>query len=108
MDIKQYCKLIVDMKLNGRKFSSYVGSKWFITKFIILIMSVFMVLHKLWQVNIGGYVLIGYLSGMMIATVRFFIVSNRMWEFQKEVIDWGKVEKISRGGEGVAEEAKID
>lgn len=87
----------MDMKLdiNGRQFSSYVGKKWFISKILIFFVSIFMVLNEFWPVNIVGYFLFGYLFAMVITSIRFFIMSNKMWEFQKEVIDWEKVKNIS-------------
>ena len=94
MDSKGYCKLLTNFKLNGPKFNSYMGTKWFISKFIIVFVSVVMVLRKDKVVNIGGYVLFGYFLGMVLANIRSFVVSKRMWEIQKEFLDWEKIEEV--------------
>ena len=94
MDNKRYCKLIMNMKSNGCKFSTYMGTKWFILKAAILFVGVLMVLNEDKFVNIAGYILFGYLLGMVSANIRSFILSKKMWEFQKEVLDWEKVEKV--------------
>jgi len=94
MDSKGYCKLLTNFKLNGLKFNSFVGTKWFISKFIILFVGVVMVLSKDKVLNIGGYVLSGYFLGMVLANIRSFVISKRMWELQKEFLDWEKIEEV--------------
>lgn len=94
MDNKKYCKLIMNMKSNGCKFGSYMGTKWFILKVAILFVGVLMVLNEDKSVNIVGYILLGYLLGRVSANIRSFILSKKTWEFQKEVLDWEKVEKV--------------
>ena len=94
MDNKKYCKLIMNMKSSGCKFSSYMGTEWFILKVAILFVGVLMVLNEDKFVNIVGYILLGYLLGMVSENIRSFILSKKMWEFQKEVHDWEKVEKV--------------
>jgi len=94
MDSKGYCKLMTNFKLNGLKFSSYMGTKWFISKFIILFVGVLMILSEDKIVNIVGYILFGYFLGMVLANVRNFILSKKRWDLQKEFFDWGKIEEV--------------
>ena len=94
MDSKGYCKLLTNFKLNGFKLSSYMGTKWFISKFIILFAGVFMVLNEDKIVNIVGYILFGYFLGMLLANIRSFILSKNRWELQNKFLDWKKIEEV--------------
>jgi hypothetical protein len=71
-----------------------MGTKWFISKFIVLFVGVVMVLSKDKAKNIGGYVLFGYFLGMVLANIRSFVISKRMWKIQKEFLDWEKIEEV--------------
>ena len=93
MDKKKYCNLMMNMKSNGCKFGSYMGTRWFMVKAAILFVGVFMVLNDDRVVSVVGYILLGYLLGVVSANIRSFILSKKMWQFQKEVLDWEKIEK---------------
>jgi len=71
-----------------------MGTKWFISKFIILFAGMLMVLSKDKIVNITGYILFGYFFGMVLANVRTFFLSKKRWDLQKEFLDWGKIEEV--------------
>ena len=88
MDSKEYCKLMINFKLNGIRVSSYMGTKWFVLKFIILFASVWMVLHEDKIANIAGYILFGYFLGMVLANIRSLILSKNRWELHKKFLDW--------------------
>ena len=94
MDSKEYCKLLTNYKLNGLGFSSYLGTKWFISKFIILFIGLLMVLNKDRIINIVGYILFGYFLGMVLANIRNFILSKNRWELQKKFLDWEKIGEV--------------
>ena len=94
MDSKGYCKLLTNFKLNGIRFSSYMGIRWLVSKFIILFAGLLMILNEDKIANIVGYILLGYFLGAVIANIRTFIASKSRWELQKEFLDWEKIESF--------------
>ena len=94
MDIEKYCALLVHFKNNGISFSSYMGVRWLISKVVILTVGILMAISKERAANMAGYILLGYLLGVVSANIRSFVISKKTWIFQKEVIDWGKIEGI--------------
>ncbi|HEG43210.1 MAG TPA: hypothetical protein ENH94_04080 [Phycisphaerales bacterium] len=94
MDVKGYCKLLMDLKSGDFGFWTYMGKRWFIFKLLILVGAGFMIFDEDGYINICGYFLLGYLLGVVPAGIRSFIASKKMWQFQKEFLDWEKVEKV--------------
>ena len=94
MDSRAYCRLMMNFKSNGPKFSTFMGTKWVVSKFIILLVGGLMVFNEDKTANIIGYILFGYFLGLVLANIRVFILSKNKWELQKEFIDWGKIEEV--------------
>ena len=72
-----------------------MGIQWFISKALIAFVSIYMVYQQDNHLRLIGCVLLGYLLGVIGVNIRSFIIAKSKWEFQKEVIDWNKVEKTA-------------
>lgn len=80
------------MKFKNKRvsFGSYMGYRWFISKALIAAAALFLLFQKNDAYRIAGFVLFGYLIGVIGANVRSYIVARKV---QKEVIDRNKVEE---------------
>jgi len=96
MDMKKHCGLLMKFKNDGMKISTYMGRRWFVLKVILIIATVLMLWTNKAATRIVGFILVGYLLGVIVANVRSYLVVKKKWELQKELIDWDKVEEIAK------------
>lgn len=97
MDAKRHCELLMVFKNKGFGLSSYMGIRWFILKVVLIILVSAMMLSEDRVLQIAGFIIAGYLIGIIGASLRSYIVAKRNWAFQKELIDWDKVEAKLKG-----------
>ena len=99
MSMKKFCKQLMQFKEHGIKFNSYMGSRWFVSKVIIAIAALLMIFQQNEASRIFGFVLLGYLIGVVSVNIRSYIFAKGRWELQREVIDWKKVEECLEANE---------
>jgi adenine/guanine phosphoribosyltransferase-like PRPP-binding protein len=93
MITKEHCEQLMKFKNEGVRFSSYMGIRWFVAKGILVILALIMLLNEEQVVRIVGFIVSGYLLGVIAANIRSYVVVKKNWEIQSELIDWHKVEE---------------
>ncbi len=90
---EQYFKELTNFKNNGITIRSYFGQRWFIMKILIIIVGIYLLFSKDTATKTIGGMLLGYILGAVSTSIRNFLVTRKYWNFQKEVVDWEKVEE---------------
>jgi len=80
-------------KNEGIRFNSYMGIRWFVGKGMLVILALIVLQSKEQKVRTVGFIILGYLLGMIAANIRSFVVVKKGWKIQSELIDWHKVEE---------------
>jgi hypothetical protein len=96
MDWKTHCGLLMKLKNDGMKFSTYMGRRWFFSKGMLVVLVLVLLFQAEETFRIAGFIVIGYLLGVIVANVRSYLVVKKKWELQRELIDWDKVEEIAK------------
>ncbi len=96
MDWKTHCGLLMKLKSDDMKLSTYMGRRWFLSKGMLVVLALVLVFQAGERFRMAGFVVIGYLLGVIVANVRGYVVAKKKWELQRELIDWDKVEEISK------------
>ena len=94
MDAKTHCGLLMKFKNDGIQFSTYMGRRWFVSKGILVIVALVMLFRVEDTSRMAGFIVLGYLLGVIGANVRSYLAAKKKWEIQRELIDWDKVEEI--------------
>lgn len=93
MDVKKYCGLLMKFKNDGMKPSTFMGKRWYVSKVILVILALVLLFLEEKALRIAGFIVLGYILGVIVANVRSYLVVKKKWELQKELIDWDKVEE---------------
>ncbi|MHC4624877.1 MAG: hypothetical protein ACYS4W_13350 [Planctomycetota bacterium] len=99
MDAKTHCGLLMKFKNDGIQLSTYMGMRWFVLKGILAIAALVMLFRAGEASRIAGSVVLGYLLGVVLANVRSYLVAKKKWQFQRELIDWNKVQEYLEDNE---------
>lgn len=99
MDAKTHCRLLMKFKNDGIRVSTYMGRRWFVSKGILVIVALMMLFHGEETSRMAGFIVLGYLLGVVVANVRSYLVVKKKWELQRELIDWNKVREYLEGNE---------
>ena len=91
--VKNYCRLLLHFKESGPQLRLYMGRRWFASKIILIIAATCMLWVDEQVSRAVGFVLLGYLIGMVGTHVQNFLLVKGKWQLQKDFIDWKKVEK---------------
>ena len=105
MNIKTYCERMKEYRGNQGIFR-YLGTGYIVLKFIILGMGIYIITLKEDIFWVIGGLLIGYAIGVTIADIRRLILLKYTFQFQKEIIDWAKVDKIINGENSEQKDAR--
>ena len=97
--MKKHCELLMKFKKDGMQLGMYMGTRWFMSKALIVVVIFFLVIQQDEVCRIVGLVLVGYLFGVVGANVQGYIRSKAGWEIQREFIDWVKVEEHLKSDE---------
>lgn len=95
---KVLCKKLLVQRENGIRLMTYLGPKWIISKVILIIFTIILLLQNEPILRTATLLGAGYLTGMITANIRTFIVMKIAWPLHKELIDWQKVEQAGEGG----------
>jgi hypothetical protein len=90
MDLRNYCVKLKYYRDKGVRFNTFYGKPWFVSRLLGILVSVYFL-----NLNILGYFFMGFISGSVAIEVRTFIKTQRYWPFQKEIINWDKVEELA-------------
>lgn len=93
MDMKKHCGLLMKFKNDGMKLSTYMGRRWFVSKVILIILALVLLFLTEKTFRMAGFVVSGYIIGVIVANIQSYFVVKKRWELQKELIDWEKVEE---------------
>jgi lipoprotein signal peptidase len=93
MDVIKHCVLLMKLKNDGMKLSTYMGRRWFVSKVMLVILASVLLFLEEKALRITGFIVLGYILGVIVANVRSYLVVKKKWELQKEFIDWDKVEE---------------
>jgi hypothetical protein len=96
MDWKTHCGLLMKLKIDGMKLSTYMGRRWFLSKGMLVVVALVLLFQAGQTFRMGGFVVTGYSLGVIAANVRSYVVAKKKWELQRELIDWDKVEEIAK------------
>ncbi len=93
MDMKIHCGLLVKFKNDGMKLSIYMGRRWFVSKVMLIILALVLLLLTEKTFRMAGFIVLGYIIGVIVANFRSYFVVKKKWKLQKELIDWEKVKE---------------
>ncbi len=96
MDDKRYYGLLLKFRDEGIRFRSFMGRRWFAVKGLILVVSVAFVSIEDPVIQVVGLILLGFASGTIAVDVRSYVTTKRYWPYQKEVLNWDKIEAFSK------------
>jgi len=96
MDWKTHCGLLMKLKSDGMKLSTYMGRRWFLSKGMLVVLAFVLLFQPAETFRMAGYVITGYLLGVTVANVRSYVLAKKKWELQRELIDWDRVEEIAK------------
>ena len=92
MDRKKHSKLLMKFKNDGVRFSSFMGARWIVLKVLLIIVSLVMLSSEEIALQSAGFIVVGYLLGVIAHDTRRYFVTRKNWSFQKDIINWRKVE----------------
>ena len=93
MDVKKHCGLLTKFKNDGMKLSTYMGRRWFVSKVILIILALVLLFLTEKTFRMAGFIVLGYIIGVIVANLRTYFVVKKKWKLQKEFIDWEKVKE---------------
>ncbi len=93
MDVKKHCGLLMKFKNDGMKLSTYMGRRWFVSKVILIILALVLLFLTKNTFRMAGFIVSGYITGVIVANLRSYFVVKKKWKLQKELIDWEKVKE---------------
>ncbi|MHC4109933.1 MAG: hypothetical protein ACYSUY_02600 [Planctomycetota bacterium] len=91
MDMKKHCGLLTKFKNDGMKLSTYMGRRWFVSKMMLIILAMVLLFLTEKTFRIAGFIVLGYIIGVIVANFRSYFLVKKKWKLQKELIDWEKV-----------------
>jgi len=93
MDVKKHCGLLMKFKNDGMKLSTYMGRRWFVSKVMLIILALVLLFLTENTFRMAGFIVLGYIIGVIVANLRSYFVVKKKWKLQKELIDWEKVKE---------------
>ncbi len=94
MNIKKYCQKISEYKDKPMTIIQYFGARYVVIKILILAFATFIFYNYGALLGIFCGILVGYVIGIVMADIRRAFMTMRIFELQKQIIDWDKVAKI--------------
>ncbi len=96
MDDKRYYRLLLKFRDEGIRFRPFMGRRWFAVKGLVLVASVAFISIDDPITRGVGLVLLGFASGTIAVDVRSYVTTKRYWPCQREVLNWDKIEALSK------------
>ena len=76
----------------GPSPSSYLGSKWFFMKLVLVVLA-YSVFTGAEQSHYLGWLIAGYLVGTTSASMKTLLSLRRLWPIQEAITDWSIVDE---------------
>jgi hypothetical protein len=96
MDGKMYYGSLLKFRGGGVRFCSFVGRRWFCMMGLLLVFPAALVWMDEPVTRGLSLIMLGYALGAGARDVRSYFTSRRFWAWQKEVLNWEKIETLSK------------
>ncbi len=91
--------MLMNFKSYGVRFVTFMGTRWFVSKSILIIFALYLLSKDDTTVSAMGFIMIGYIIGAVSSNIKSFIATKKQFELTKEFVDWEKIQKTIDSGQ---------